>query len=216
MAGSERILRRVLEIDSHNAFAVMTLGFIVLLTDRPDEAVALADRTRELSSQPIYKAASYVLAAWAHLWRGDSSAATHVVREGRAAEAHPDSLRCIEAFVAARTGDLAGAKRLVAEVEDSPVLRWEITMLSAVVALVGDLDHALAIINMTPTEVAVSARVIPDMHPLADHPSLAPRRWDQTLVWPLEAPKIDAARYALFKEVRIETGIPQGSDIRAT
>jgi hypothetical protein len=32
-------------------------------------------------------------------------------------------------------------------------------------------------------------------------------------VWPLEASMIDAARHALFQEVRIESGMPQGSDL---
>jgi hypothetical protein len=33
-------------------------------------------------------------------------------------------------------------------------------------------------------------------------------------VWPLEAAMIDRARFRLFKEVRIDTGTPEGSDLR--
>jgi hypothetical protein len=58
------------------------------------------------------------------------------------------------------------------------------------------------------------ARLDPETHPLLDLPPLAPRRWDGALVWPLEAPMIDATRHALFREVRIESGLPQGSDVR--
>ena len=54
-------------------------------------------------------------------------------------------------------------------------------------------------------------RLDPDLHPLLEREPLAPRRWDTTLVWPLEAPMIDAARHALFREVRIESGRPEGS-----
>jgi hypothetical protein len=35
------------------------------------------------------------------------------------------------------------------------------------------------------------------------------------LVWPLEAPMIDRERLALFHQVRIESGLPEGSDILA-
>jgi hypothetical protein len=56
-------------------------------------------------------------------------------------------------------------------------------------------------------------RLDPELHPLLDREAFAPRRASATLVWPLEAPMIDAARHALFKEVRIESGMPQGSDL---
>jgi hypothetical protein len=58
------------------------------------------------------------------------------------------------------------------------------------------------------------ARLSPEVHALLDRAPLAPRRWDATLVWPLESPMIDPVRFALFREVRIESGRPQGSDIR--
>jgi hypothetical protein len=58
------------------------------------------------------------------------------------------------------------------------------------------------------------ARLVPDLHPLLDRAPHAPRRRDAALVWPLEAPMIDRARFKLFKEVRIDTGIPEGSDVR--
>jgi len=60
------------------------------------------------------------------------------------------------------------------------------------------------------------ARLDPELHPLLDRPAFGPRRMDVTLVWPLEAPMIDPARHALFKEVKIESGMPQGSDVQAS
>jgi len=56
-------------------------------------------------------------------------------------------------------------------------------------------------------------RLDPDLHLLLDHEPFAPRRMDATLVWPTEAPALDAARRALFKEVRVESGVPKGSDV---
>jgi hypothetical protein len=58
----------------------------------------------------------------------------------------------------------------------------------------------------------IMARLEPELHALLDAPPFAPRRCDFALVWPLEAPMIDAARHALFREVRIESGTPRGSD----
>ena len=40
-------------------------------------------------------------------------------------------------------------------------------------------------------------------------PLFAPRRMDETLVWPLEAPMIDAARFRLFREMKVESGLPE-------
>jgi hypothetical protein len=61
--------------------------------------------------------------------------------------------------------------------------------------------------------VAILARLDADLHGLLSLEPLAPRKLDAVLVWPLEAPAIDAARHALFREVRIESGLPQGSDV---
>ena len=60
------------------------------------------------------------------------------------------------------------------------------------------------------------ARLDPELHPFLDRAPWAPRRLDVTLIWPLEAPMIDAARHALFKEVKIESAMPQGSDLQSS
>jgi len=57
-------------------------------------------------------------------------------------------------------------------------------------------------------------RLEPTLHPLVDQAPFAPRKSAMTLVWPLEAPMIDRARFRLFKEVKIESGIPEGSEVR--
>ena len=58
----------------------------------------------------------------------------------------------------------------------------------------------------------VMVRLDPELHPLTEHPPFVPRRCELTLVWPLEAPMIDAARHALFREVRIESALPRATD----
>jgi hypothetical protein len=56
-------------------------------------------------------------------------------------------------------------------------------------------------------------RLVHACHPLLDQEKFGPRKIAMTLVWPLQAPMIDEARFALFKEVRIESGRPEGTDI---
>jgi hypothetical protein len=51
------------------------------------------------------------------------------------------------------------------------------------------------------------------MHPLLDYEPFAPRRMDRTLVWPLEAPMVNPAVFRVFKDVRIESGLAEGSDL---
>ena len=60
----------------------------------------------------------------------------------------------------------------------------------------------------------IMARLDPELHPLLDHAPHAPRRMDATLVWPLEAPMIDRGRFRLFREVKSESGLPEGTDLR--
>ena len=61
----------------------------------------------------------------------------------------------------------------------------------------------------------VLARLIDLLHPLLDLEPFAPRRSKLGLVWPVEAPMIDRTRLRLFREVRIESGTPEGSDVLA-
>ena len=63
------------------------------------------------------------------------------------------------------------------------------------------------------TEVLI--RLEPLLHPLLDLEAFAPRRSELELVWPVEAPMIDRTRLRLFREVRIESGMPEGSNILA-
>ncbi len=82
----------------------------------------------------------------------------------------------------------------------------------------GEIEHALAamqrriVADMAPVYIRLS----PPLHPLLDFEPFAPRRLDATLVWPLEAPMRSPAVHRLFRETRIETGVPPaGSDILA-
>jgi TolB-like protein/Tfp pilus assembly protein PilF len=215
VAGAERFLRRVLEVDPQEAFATMWLGFLSSMTSRPDEALANAERVQQLSSSPFYYMAAKTLEAGVHLMKGDLRAAEQATREAMARGADVPNMKCFEAAIAGLTGREEGAKRLLHELEHEPALGSHSAIVASAASLrLGDPEQAMRFLErktvrpMAPTIV----RLHSDLHALLDRPPYAPRRRATSLVWPLEAPKIDAARHALFREVRIESGIPQGSD----
>ena len=219
LAGAERLIRRALDADPQDAFSTTWLAALSNYTGRYDQAIALATRLRTMSSDTFYVTVSYVARAWAYCCQGDIPAVEQMVREGHADGADTANMRVVEAMLAARGGRHDEALRLLREVKDATNLgAGSVTLASGAAARVGDLELAarfvekLRVALMTPT----MTRLDPELHPLLDRAPFAPRRWDVTLIWPLEAPMIDAARYALFKEVRIESGMPQGSDLQSS
>jgi hypothetical protein len=217
LAAVERFVRRALDIDPQEAFASMWLSLLASLTSRGDEAIAAARRARELSDDSFYVTSSHSMCAFVHFSRGDLAAAEQEMRDGLADGVRPDDLRAIEAMNAARAGRADQAQQLVRELDAAPGLVGSSLMLAAGAALrVGEPEIAARMLErkLVRDLAPILARLAPELHPLLDRPPLMPRRSDATLIWPLEAPMIDAARHRLFKEVRIESGIPQGSDVR--
>jgi adenylate cyclase len=216
LACTERMTRRALDVDPQEPFATAWLAQVLRFTSRDDEALAMADRLGQLSRDPFYVTAMHGFRARVHLGRGDLAAAEKVLREGIAEGADPASMRAIEAAIAARSGREEEARRLVREVEHAPRLAPQVLTIAASAAIrVGDLDLAARFLGRKFIQgfAAWLARLEPELHPLLDREPFAPRRAPIALVWPLEAPMIDAARHALFKEVRIESGLPQGGDL---
>ena len=219
VAGAERLIRRALEADPQDAFSTTWLAALSVYTGRYDQAIALATRLRTMSTDTFYVTVSYVARAWAYFCQADLPAVEQMVREGRADGADTANLRAVEAMLAVRGGRPDEALRLLREVKDATNLgAGGVTLAGGAAARVGDLELAarfvekLRVSMMTPT----MTRLDPELHPLLDRAPFAPRRWDVTLVWPLEAPMIDPARFALFKEVRIESAMPQGSELQAS
>ena len=216
MAGSERMVRRALEVDPQEPFATSGLIQTLHLTSRDDEALSAARRLRQLSDDPFYVTAAYLLPAWVHLGRGDLESADRARREGLADRARADNMRAIEAAVAARAGREEEAARLIAELDRPELLGpGALAIASSAAIRIGKPELALRFLGRRFMRDLAHwvARLDPELHPLLDREPFAPRRSSATLVWPLEAPMIDAARFALFREVRIESGLPQGSEI---
>jgi hypothetical protein len=175
-----------------------------------------AHRLRQLSDDPFYVTAVYNLQALAHLGRGDLAAAERTLRGGIADGARADDMRAVEAAIAARSGRKEDAGRLLGEIEKATRAGPAALAMAASAAIrLGRLDLAEQFLRRKFIQdfVAWIARLDPELHPLLDREPFAPRRAAVTLVWPLEAPMIDAARHALFRETRIESGMPEGSDL---
>ncbi|MEO6461648.1 MAG: hypothetical protein ABIP29_01080, partial [Candidatus Eisenbacteria bacterium] len=176
-----------------------------------------ARRVRVLSPEPFYLTTSFDLESVVLLEQGEPADAGRALEAGRAAGAHPATLRAVEAKIAARAGRLNDAGRLFDELESTPGMGMGALQALAEVALrLGRPEAALHLLarplikDMAP----VFVRLDTALHPLLDGAPFAPRRMDVTLVWPLEAPMIDRARFRLFREVKIESGLPEGSDVR--
>ncbi len=217
IAGAERYVRRALEIDPQEAFATTWLGSIMLSTSRYEEAIALAQRIRGMSDVPFYVGASYFQRASAYIALGDLAQAEKIVQAALADGVPPVRAQAITANIAARRGDTEEARRIVRELDATPGLgTGQLRMGPAAALRVGELAIALRLVQRPVVrELAPTlARLDPDLHPLLDHAPFAPRQSAGTLVWPLEAPMIDRARFKLFRKVEIDTGLPEGSEIR--
>jgi Tfp pilus assembly protein PilF len=216
LAAAERFLRRALEIDPQECFALTWLTIITLVTLRFDEALALVRRTRAASSEVFYVTAAYSLEVSIRL-AGDLAEAEAAVNAGIAAGAEADTMRASRAHVAARSGRVDEARQALDAVDGAAGLSvGALVPLAAAAVRLGELERAVRVLQrpIVVDMAGMEARLEPDLHPLLDLPPFAPRRLDATLVWPLEAPMIDRARFRLFREVRIESGIPEGTELR--
>jgi serine/threonine protein kinase/tetratricopeptide (TPR) repeat protein len=215
LAGAERLSRRSVEVDPQFAFGATWLAWLLIFTARYEEMLVIAQRMHAMSTEPFYLSALCYFRAVAHLHRGDLASVERVVTEARSEGAGAADLQTIDAMIAARSGRMEDAKRMVRALKDEGGIRASHLVMAAQVAVrVGELDLARGFLarNVVLALAPTIVRLEPDLHALLDAPPFAPRRRDVALVWPLEAPMIDAARHALFREVRIESGTPRGSD----
>ncbi len=217
LAGAERFSRRVLEIDPQEAFAMTWLATIMMGTGRFDETLRLAERIRAATTDPFYGVAADTLELGSHVQRGDLDMAGRVLERLRQ-EGNPGiSVRGYEALLAVMAGRTVEAGRLLDELGGAPGLGvGGFISLAATAVRLGRPEVAVDLMtrplmaDLASTEV----RLVSSLYSLADLPPFAPRKWDVTLVWPLEAPMIDRARFKLFREVKIESGLPEGTDVR--
>jgi len=216
VAGAERLVRRAAELEPQDPFAQAWLAWLFSFTGRLELAEGMFDLIRRLSDDPYYVTAAHACRIMRPLERGDLERARQAARDGLADGAERPCMKTVDAFIAAKEGRADDARRMLGELEHERIRGGWFLEVAAVAALgIGAFDLAAGYLQRR-NAVALSPLVIrltPELHPLLDRGPFAPRRSETTLVWPLEAPMMPASVHALFKEVRIESGMPKGSDL---
>ncbi|HET9950278.1 MAG TPA: protein kinase, partial [Candidatus Eisenbacteria bacterium] len=179
LAMSERCVRRVLEIDPQEAFAITWLASLLHVTGRDEESLAATRRQRQTSNERFYVTSVYTERAWTEFRRGEFEAVARTLREGLADDADPSNLRAIEAALTAYTGPDQEARRLLAEFQETPRLGPpELMLLSGAALRLGEPERALRWLGrkflhrLAPWYV----RLDPELHALLDREPFAPRR----------------------------------------
>ncbi len=216
LAGAERYVRRVLEIDPIEDFAHAWLSVLTLYTGRFAECERLLRAMSERATTPFYITASLIGLAWCMLDQGRLDEVEPLLRQTRERGGIEVNVRGAEAALLVARGKHEEARAMVRELVGAQGLGLGGLLLAARAAVqVGERDVARAILALPVGGglIELSARLDPGLHPLLDEPPYAPRRWDVTLVWPLEAPMIDPARFELFREVKIASTRPPRSSV---
>ena len=211
LAQAERRMRRAVENDPQDVFALNWLSQILLLTGRDDEAFATIYRTIGITQEQFHVTNAYAHLAALHFQRGDLPGARRALVEGRAAGARVSAMQVLEAKIAAATGQLEEAGRLLTLVESAPDLPPIPIVWAVEVSLLRNEPERARPFIARPVWKSLRepmARLMPAFYPLLDGEPLAPRRSAQTLVWAKEASPPSPEIAALFAGVRIESGLP--------
>jgi serine/threonine protein kinase/Tfp pilus assembly protein PilF len=217
VAGAERYIRRVLEIDPQESFATTWLAWIMTYTGRWEEAAAIGRRQRSLSDNPTYVSASYGFQLLAAQVAGDLDGARDVYRRAADDVTDKSNLKVMEASIALSGGDLETARKIARELwDDRGVGGGPLLDLAQIELAAGDPDAARHFLErgFVRDLAPVAVRLLPSLRPVLGSPPFTPRQLDAVLVWPLEAPMPDRDMLPLFREIRIETGIPEASGVQ--
>jgi TolB-like protein len=216
LAASERAFRRSRAVEPDSAFTLAWLAYLMTQTGRFAEAETIYDELDSRVKDPASRVFGSAGRAWARHARGDRAGLVEAVERGRAQGADAGNLAAYDALIAAISGRREDAERNLATAAASTGLHaGGISAAAAAAAELGELDVAAEILRrrLTIRLSPVMVRLEPSLHRLLEHPLFAPRRSALTLTWPVEAPMIDPARLALFKEVKIASGTPGGSSV---
>jgi serine/threonine protein kinase/tetratricopeptide (TPR) repeat protein len=171
LAGTERFIRRALEIDPQEPFATVWLAQVLKFTNREEEVLEVSRRLRRLSDDPFYVTAAYTLPAWVHVGRGNLAAAEQVFRDGIADGADPKTMRAVEVAIAVRAGHAKDANLLLGEMEKVPRFGpGALAMAAASAIRLGkpDLAEQFLARKFIRDFVRWIVRLDPELHPLLD------------------------------------------------
>jgi hypothetical protein len=178
-------------------------------------------RLREVSDSNFYLSWAYHTEITAHCLLGHFGAAESLLSTGRADDrVDSGNLIAAAAYLEAHQGHIEETKKLL----DQALHReWQdalfVTRLVEAAFRVGKPEIASALLKRALTTRAylpMALRLEHGCHPLLDQDEFSPRKAPMTLIWPLEAPMIDRKRFALFEDVRIKSGRPDGTSLLET
>jgi hypothetical protein len=184
-------------------------------TGRLAESDALSDQL-ESRSDTVALTFGFGERTWNHYLRGNREGMAAAVERGRKNKVDPGNLVAYEALLAAVSGHHDEARRHLAAARVAKGLNGGGIAAAAAAAIeLGEPEHADEVLGrrILAGLLQVFVRLESPLRSLLDRPAYAPRRSQITLVWPIEAPMIDPARFALFKEVKLASGMPGGSSV---
>jgi len=216
IARAERLLRRAQEIDPQETFGPMWLAGLLFWTRRWEEALTAIDRLRPLAESDTFLSIATIFEFKIRLELGHMDEAERALESALADERiNGENLLPLRAQLFARRNQAAEARELIRELAPRQNRYFMVQPSLVETALrVGEPDLAHLALRRTGSVnyVPMMLRLEPACHPMLDHEHFGPRVSPLTLVWPLQAPMIDEARFRLFNEVKIESGRPEGSD----
>jgi TolB-like protein/Flp pilus assembly protein TadD len=216
LAAAERWFRRSLLVEP-DVHTMTWVSYILSLTRRPDEARTAIQAARRMSDDRFYVTIVHTHLAFLSLSQDRHDELPAILEEARRENAEPANLAMVEAYLAAREGRAPQARRLLEEHGGSTLLNMGGCSFGARAALlVGDRERAVAFYRRrVNSELApVIVRLEPGFEALLEAEPLAPRVSPLTLAWPLEAPMLRPEQHRLFREVRIESALPEASEVR--
>ncbi|MEZ4650458.1 MAG: protein kinase [Candidatus Eisenbacteria bacterium] len=217
LARTERLARRVLELDPQEGVAVLWLVAILFWTRRWEETLTLIRQARVWADAHFSLTILTTFEFRTRLELGDPEEADRVL--GRAlADERVDSehLWPLRAQLYARQNRVEEARELLREASIAPSRYFLMAPVVEAAFRLNEPDLATTAIQYSRTIDRIQPMVFrleSPCHPLLDRAEFGPRVCPWTLTWPLQAPMIDEARFQLFREVKIESGRPRGSEL---
>ena len=213
LAEAERLYRRAIQIDSRELFAVTWLAQLLFLTGRYEEGLSVVEELKRQAGDPFYGTGAACLEAAMHLGRGDLVSARRVWSEALGRGLRQSNIDMIETILEAKEGHLEEAGRRLAVADSTELGLMPLNWALEIAVMRGDMTRATEIMKrpMIGRLHQPMLRLIPALHPLLDLEAYGPRRLNQALVWPKEAPPPRPDVAALFESVRFETGLPEAT-----
>jgi serine/threonine protein kinase len=213
VAGTERCLRRSVEVDPTEGFSAALLGFLCLSTGRYEQSLEMAAHLERWGTGFWFRIVRHYMRTLASARMGDHGVARAEVEAFRAAGVSSATSDVALAIVRRIAGEKLESPPESEDSDEYPIR--DLYVFAAAAA--GDADQTLRAIRRIERREPHSWIASPHwvrFTPLLDGIQLQPaiQEWlgtrGRSLVWPQEAPALPAEIRAQFTDFRIESGLP--------